>query len=351
MRTLLGKSIALCGFTWLIIQHVNRPNISKRQAICIPMKINDSNIGKMKHDYEIHHAKHAARVRYSDYPPPRIQIEGRDVTFDISKPDFYGSASVCFVSKDKTKVMKFITASDESFKNAISREKAVLGTMGDSLADIAPHVYPIEDERLKLSNPGCLGLIMVTSYLGEKTLCDAEKMKLPKSVVSRVAAKIIAMVRQIHSLGIIHGDISCKNFVFKGERIEDMLESLRVVDFGFSEHYSENQIHVEQGFSRVELENRTKWQLSPFELREISPSRRDDMYRVSAILYLLLGGSYPLMGWNRDPSDESLAEAKIKWRAPLFAPRVFTDFHHEMVNLDFKKQPDYDKWIKLFSDT
>ena len=350
MRSFLATSFTLCGIGWLFLERLSRHQFNHSLPPSVPVIINDSKIAKMKLKYESYKAIKDDKVKYADCPPSRISVEGREISFDVRKPEFYGSASVGLVSSDRTLLMKFVTSSDESFKNALSREKAVLETIGESLKGIVPRVFPVEDERIKLHNPGCSHLIMLTSFAGDRTLCDAERMKLSKSEVARIAARVITMVKQIHSFGIIHGDISCKNFVFKGDQIDEIIESLRVIDFGLAAPYSENQTHVQESVVINLPSNREKWQLSPFELRGMSPSRRDDMYRVSEILYLILGGTYPFMGWNSDPSSESLAKRKTKWRAPLFSPRVFTEFHHDMVNLDFQQQPDYDKWIKLFSD-
>ena len=270
------------------------------------------------------------------------------VTFDLNATRLRGGDALVFPSSDPINQYVVRVTQSASTIEQTAREKAfrvIAGTLnGGTLA-----THTIREGSM---SQVCVLRTMVSDHGGSLTLFDfsikvnmrTERMRtaVTQPQIAAMAVRIIELVRDVHSLGMVHGDIHRRNFLVSDPG--NLYQTLRMIDFGRSRPYIDpftgrhicNDIRLPDWTGGVLF-------LSPFELEGSLISRRDDMYRVSEMLYYILGGFKDI--------TERPAEAAIQKRAwhihHVFHP-VFNEFHDAMCQLAFEEQPDYDKWIDRF---
>jgi hypothetical protein len=313
--------------------------------------VNFEMLERMRDEYRKEFSKWSS-IRWFDHicPPASVNVNGGVVDIDHEKPLFLGSDSQLHSSSDGKLLFKTITR-DKSPFDGLTREKAVLSVL-DSLKGRTARVYSIKPGSESMKH--CADRSIVFDYVGGWSGVSLIKdgLKMTESEVARLAARIIEMIRDVHSYGIVHGDIHAGNFVFEGKT--NLEGTVKIVDFGRAIPFvnPETGLHVRQndplanGFGRL-----NPVLLSPFEIEGSKLSRRDDMYRLSEVIYKALGYTCPTVhDFGKALSSQELANAKRLWKAyKSDSHRIFTDFHHEMVRLEFTDKPDYQKWIDQFS--
>ena len=279
-----------------------------------------------------------------------VKLARRDKPIKIhtSKPDFFGSIGEIYVSTNNRFAVKIATTSGQAVSQ-ISHEKAFLSVFGD-LAGGGVTIHPIDDKM----SPACVVRTMVTSFAGDTTLFDfrvrpriarraTSRTRISERQVAAVAVRGIDILRSLHSLGMIHGDIHSSNFVVANPR--NPAVGMRLIDFGRAATFIDlDGRHIRDS---EQLPDYAKNQalLSPFELRGSKLSRRDDMYRFSEVLFELFGGARFLS--QLDPAF--LARRKIEWTISNAKSPLFNAFHLEMTTLRFEERPNYEKWIERFA--
>ena len=128
--------------------------------------------------------------------------------------------------------------------------------------------------------------------------------------------------------------------------VTDPAGSLRVVDFGRTRPYIDPRtgVHIPPSPSVALSRVLNPLMLSPFELKGSPLSRRDDMYRVSELLFNLMGHALEVAG-----RSAKIAAEKEKWTIDDELTE-FNEFHHAMVALGFTDRPEYEAWIARFTE-
>jgi serine/threonine protein kinase len=197
---------------------------------------------------------------------------------------------------------------------------------------------------------GCKGVTMVSEFAGQYSI---EKVKGDVSQLKLATARVIEILRDIHSHGIVHGDIHLGNI-----RIGDLADvdtSTKIIDFGRAELYVlpkftdtgafERWVHLPRK-KEVLSRNYCPTLLSVFELRGSPPARRDDMYRLAESIAFALD----MNDWKKMYAKRNEVSVVLEMKMGLRIPTqpLFEEFLVEMRNLPFKARPDYEKWIRLF---
>ena len=301
--------------------------------------------------------------------PPRLIVleDGQKVYIDPeAEPEARGTGTDLFLSKTrvghKLVMVKFV--------QDISTLKYVLG-LADDLAFMKalhpssywPHAYDIDPSRTEAS-PGCIARLMVSDRVGDLPLRDLNKAvrphgpSLPKMVL-RVASEALSILKELHSRGLVHGDVHPKNFMFDSEL--DPAQSLRIIDFGRAEPFLDK--HGKP--FRDEPKDNGSWNmalLSPWEIQGRRRTRRDDLFRLAETL--LRVGQYD--SWfgirsrqlktKRQNKTIGYLEYKQQYlemkRGRVFndrTPPVLREFYRMTLKMKAEDEPQYDVWIRKFN--
>ena len=121
---------------------------------------------------------------------------------------------------------------------------------------------------------------------------------------------------------------------------------MRIIDFGRTSPFVDTVTgtHIAQSDNMEVDMQLNSAHLSPFEIEGSRLSRRDDMYRLSELLFMLRGSALEEV---RDLRE--LARLKRQWKLPNAVNNSFNEFHGDMISLAFEDRPNYEKWIAIFS--
>ena len=270
-------------------------------------------------------------------PPNSFELEGgTSLQLPVSH-SYLGSDSRIYVADGRQYAVKVVDTLDAL--ESLCMEAAVVGVLSSATVHgVAMH--PVKAGSLDLD---CEGRVLVTDFAGEFTM-ERASIYLSNSGIARFAADAIEILSRVHSQGIIHGDIHMGNFVMKSF---DEPGSLRLIDFGRSIAYvnAETGRHIHN--THVPLDTSyNRLLLSPFELEGSRRARRDDLYRLSELLYLMRGVYVPAVVVSVD--IEELAHMKRRWTDNTQLDSFYTKFHHAMAALGYDEDPDYATWITGF---
>ena len=266
-------------------------------------------------------------------PPATVRIDGRDEVVN-STVAFEGSGSEIHLTEGGKYAYKVIIP-DGRLHWLLSSERAALSVIGN----LNNGTTALHSISLPPSHVGCQQRSMVTDFGGRYQIFEIAGSKT--SVIAKVAVRLIEILRDIHSFGIVHGDVHPLNIIT--ESLIEPAASLKIVDFGRSTPYVDpsKRTHIEFRRQLVDMDL-NPFLLSPFELEGSPLSRRDDMYRLSEVLYFLLRVPIPEIH-----SELQLIRAKRAWKAVGYP--VFWEFHTAMTNLEFAERPNYEHWISKFT--
>ena len=232
-----------------------------------------------------------------------------------------------------------------------ARELAFRIIAGD-LKGGSHRTYPIREGSM---SPVCALRIIVSDFGGNLTLANflvetqgveiGRRIAVSHQQVAAIAVRMIEIVRDIHALGMLHADLHGSN-VMVGDP-NNIIPTLKVIDFGASHPFIDpaTGLHIVNRIDVPDWTGRIIFQ-SPFELEGSRQSRRDDMYRVSEILFRILGG---FVDFTDRPAEA--AKRKRAWEIDSTVDPVFNEFHYAMCNLDFAERPAYEEWIDRFIAT
>lgn len=127
---------------------------------------------------------------------------------------------------------------------------------------------------------------LVLEYMRGRTLkaVIAEKGRLPESVVSQIAIRILSALQHAHSNGIIHRDIKPANILVNAEG------HIKVADFGIARVAGSNTL------SKNDSVMGSAHYFSPEQARGEDVSVASDIYSVGVVMYEMLTGKVPFDG-------------------------------------------------------
>ena len=307
-------------------------------------------------------------------PPLEVRIDqsGAELVLRLpSHPKATGSSTRVFVTPSQPVVKILDEVDAPELIDGLAREKA-FGVMMRRVAwtPLVPTVYDIV--------PGggvsehCRMRTLVAENAGSSTLLST---LVTQSEAAAIIARAIEIIKGVHSLGFVHGDVHMANYIY--EKRSNIPGTLRLIDFGRTEPYVDAfGVHVPNVCANYDR-SFTASLLSPGELDGHRLSRRDDLFRIAQISVYLgqLFHAYnkrlkelkeaaiqelKQLGRDKDPVSshvayrEELSKLKkdlmLPANRPANTPPVFADFYQYTVNLRFEENPDYDQWIQRFKE-
>ena len=95
---------------------------------------------------------------------------------------------------------------------------------------------------------------------------------------SQIFAKSIAMLRELHAIGIVHGDFHYGNLAFRSNEAGGTLD-LVFIDFGTAKFFPDDHLNTDYKISTIRYMFFSLNLLSPYQLNGHILGRRDDIYR------------------------------------------------------------------------
>ena len=261
-------------------------------------------------------------------------------------------------------VVKVVTSKgDAEIVEALYRDMAALEILGDT--GIAPEVFHPEYRNVE---PACMSRMMVSSFVGERTLKHVKKndnFRTNLSVMASIAVRGLEMLQTLHSKGIVHGDIHLENFVFYND--SPISRTLKMIDFGRSAPFlvkndDAQWVHLPLPPTVfVSANSSYMWTaslLSVYELQSVlvvdgkrrvhTQSRRDDMFRFAEIFVVLMLDGYEEQLLEVEKDIESILRIKTSGNGMHFLDSTFREFFKRSANMQFDEEPQYDYWIRRF---
>jgi serine/threonine protein kinase len=228
------------------------------------------------------------------------------------------------------------------FVEAILMEKAVMQSI--SSEDRQRYFVPV----LRSAGQSELcGLRTLVTVNGGKSLGGTYKMG--RKEIAKIAVETIEILKFLHSLGVVHGDIHKGNMIVSG-----VDGKIRLIDLGRARVFvTPESGHIKPTYTYYP--SGLNMQLAaPFELEQFPASRRDDMFRLAETLYRLFAShigrdDVALTQYQHHRYSGPTNLALIKRYAVVDGYDELVQFHHEMAQLEFYDRPDYEKWTHVFT--
>jgi casein kinase I family protein HRR25 len=173
---------------------------------------------------------------------------------------------------------------------------------------------------------------MVITLLGESLEERRKKQIFSLQEIVSIGKKMIEIIENIHSKGLLHRDIKPDNFLF-GQ--EDKLNELFLIDFGFCKYYLTYGNHIEERKTKHIIGTPNYCSINSHFL--IEPSRRDDLESIGYILLYLFNGYLEWSKYDYLIYNKYIYELKRDQIFPLF----LKDYFEYIRSLKFEEDPDY----------
>lgn len=260
-----------------------------------------------------------------------------------------GSLSKLHPTVDGKYMIKVVEADEVIWM--LWRDQAALWVLND--LGIAPRIH---DPRYEKISAQCHARSYVMDKVGSKTLADLydENKVTGAKQVAQIGIAMINMIEQVHSRGIIHGDIFGPNFVFSD--LNDVAGTLKIIDFGRSKPYIDPTTgeHISEGFAEFDPESWNCVYLSINELNDKTVSRRDDMFRIAELLVFLTDGEAALLqitplGNIIVPPIRQLVRLKRNRRFSGAVSKQVIDVYYRSLEMGFSETPDYELFRQILA--
>ena len=332
-------------------------------------------------------------------PPPNLKIVVGETRISVDLELFKaGSGSLLYKSTDDLYIVKtvqadlrkidpaeldpFLLASLEAAEDGIYRDKAFMIALARLGGIVIPKIFQIEPATVSAS---CEAHTLVAQSAGNKNLGDLLQLDLVTRmrILAKVAPRMLEIMRDVHKMGFVHGDIHPGNFAFSWDQNHDpdlIARSLRLVDFGRAEPFiGLDGFHLPEysqsiwssykrrpaGMSAIYEESADKEFLSPWELMGLRKTRRDDFFRLAETLLRLaeVDGAYKSLMRDRvaqiaarlqggpvvdDPEYKAfLIQSKTDRPFSNNVPQVLKDIYKTAISLRYDSAPPYDAFIHM----
>ena len=307
-------------------------------------------------------------------PPASVRLtDGRDVRINPHSPPFArGSSTRLFLDQANNVVVKTLDEPETDYlRRALAVDGAFLTVLSGRVGGL-PRLFAIDAVGI---SDHCRARTMVSEFMGKFPLDDIYEAYANRPglavAVARAIAKTIEILAQVHSGGLVHGDIHRFNLVYAD--LNNVPGTLGLIDFGRAEPFVDaNGEHVRRGPPETPYGDWNAALLSPWEIEGLRLTRRDDMFR-TAEMALNLGGfdtafirafmaldSARVAQENQGRTDSKARFSRgvidLKRNRPFEhsgnrpVPKVFIDFYRYTLTLKFDEKPDYDMWYRAFSE-
>ena len=197
--------------------------------------------------------------------------------------------------------------------------------------------------------------VMVFELLGknlEELLQNCDK-KFSLKTTLMIAIQVLDRIRHLHMHNYIHRDIKPQNFsIGRGENEH----IIYLIDFGLAKRYREEYTNFHIPLRQnIKLTGTIRY-ASCNALNKKELSRRDDMESIGYMLIYLLKGSLPWQGLKIKQKSEKyskIKELKMSLEPEKLCedlPDEFKEYIESVKNLEFEEEPDYGRYINMFTE-
>lgn len=193
-----------------------------------------------------------------------------------------------------------------------------------------------------------LNYYLVIELLGrslENVITEYKSFSL--KVVLKIGIKILRILKDVHSAGIIHRDIKPDNFLFG---LNKESNELYIIDFGLSRHYILNDTHY--GIKKTNGLIGSLTYASINSHNHISLSRRDDLESLSYMMVYFYFGNLQWRNIDGDECVEIKNNKIMKLKEQILEtpqlPNILANFITSIKKIEFDEIPKYDLYINYF---
>jgi tRNA A-37 threonylcarbamoyl transferase component Bud32 len=285
-------------------------------------------------------------------PPDVVSISGRSMSLGKVR---YNSVGIVIYDLSDTSSLLKTSDSDMYNIDSIWREKSAMAVLDSARLGISPRLYPLDSSQMSAE---CHSRSLAVEFLDGITLADLIEDGFSPSfeIVRKAARGSILALEKLHSVGLLHGDISAGNIMY-----HKLTDEIKLIDFGRSRPYiGSDSKHVPR--AHVPLDTRLDAvSLSPNELLEYTTSRADDLFRLADTLVRLIDGDLALLDIElikighqivNDISVPSIPELIERKKYRLFSsyiPFWLREFYRAVLAIGFSETPDYSRLVQLVS--
>jgi len=178
---------------------------------------------------------------------------------------------------------------------------------------------------------------MVLNLLG-KSLQDIknDKQFFSITLISKIAIKILKILKELHNKSIIHRDIKPDNFLLS------INNEIYLIDFGLAS-VENNDDNSENKKSNGIIGSKTYASLNAHDLIQLS--RRDDLESLGYMLLYFHLGELP---WREVHNNIMITNLKKNILEQKEAPGIFKEYMNYVKNLELKEIPNYELLISKF---
>jgi len=195
--------------------------------------------------------------------------------------------------------------------------------------------------------------IMVMDMLGPSLwdVWNTQGQIMSQEMVSCIAMEALAILKELHAKGYVHGDVKPENFLL-GPIGSTNEKKLYLVDLGLATRWKDAVCgtHVEYD-QRPDVFRGTVRYASVHAHLGRTASRRDDLESLAYTLLFLLKGRLPWQGYQGDNKGYLVCKKKMATSAEMlcrYTPPAFKQFTESVVNLKFDEDPRYEAYVRMF---
>ena len=180
---------------------------------------------------------------------------------------------------------------------------------------------------------------LVLDLLGDslKTIKEIYKHTITKNIILNISIRLIKILEDIHSMGIVHRDIKPQNILFDKDN-----ENIYLIDFGLAKKIIHSTHIKERNISNI-IGSPNYISINVHNL--IEPTRRDDIISaIYVLLYLLL---------DKLPWKNTTMETTLDLKREIVNKENIIDNNNSFIvilkylqKLDFNSKPDYKYILK-----
>ena len=291
-------------------------------------------------------------------PPDSFNLKSRGTEIHLGALFAKGSDTRLFLAntgRGEPIIVKVLDELDyRHLRHALFVDKAFLAVYGDKKSTFIPRLFEFAENSSPRVSDHCRARSMVSGFVGRYPLSQIQFHLA--SAAAAALARAIEIVRDVHALGFVHGDIHRDNFVASDPRSPP--GSLRLIDFGRAQPFlDEAGRRLPEGTTVFGA-----WSTvlaSPWELRGSTLAPRDDMFRLGEMGLIMAGLNTPFaeaVGRIPEPTDgnpvdwaaydAAILQLKLQRPVPESAREgVFMAFYNYTMTLRFDDTPNYAEWI------
>jgi len=242
--------------------------------------------------------------------------------FDFKKKLGAGAtADVVLVSLRGTDDLYALKMVKKNKRNHFDRERKILGRLD------CPNIIRLNDiyqdrQRYYFTMEYCAGESLI--------LRTAQRKRYTENVASKTVGMILKAVKYLHDMDIVHRDIKPENFVYLSKKDA----ALKMLDFGLA-------IEVPPG-ETFSYRAGTPYFMAPEVIRNPKGRsgaicKKSDIWSAGICLYILLNGTAPFKGHNRDELFKVILGDTLTFKNEVLSPDA-KDLLLKLLHKDPKKR-------------